>query len=98
MKGLIAAAFAAALVVGIGVPAVTSTPANAAAVVVVGGKLGGGVVVGRSHVCRSWGRRHGARHCARWGWRHRVKHCSRWNYHHGRRGACRSWRYVVVWR
>lgn len=98
MKTLIAAAFAAALIVGVGAPIVAPTPANAAVAVVVGGRLGGGIVVGRTHVCRHWGRHHGARHCSRWGWRHRVKHCNRWRMHHGRRGACIGWRYVVVWR
>ena len=97
MKTLIAAAFAVALAVGIAAP-VAVTPANAAVAVVVGGRLNGGIVVGRTHQCRRWGWHHGRRHCATWGWRHRVRNCRAWNYHHGRRGACRSWRVVYVWR
>jgi hypothetical protein len=99
MKFLIASAFAVAMLVGVGGTTIaTTTPANAAVTVVVGGKLNGGIVVSRARTCRHWGHRHGRRHCHRWGYRHRVKHCNRWHYRHGRRGACRGWRYAVVWR
>jgi hypothetical protein len=99
MKGtLVATAFAAAFAIGVGMTPVTTTPANAAVTVVVGGKIGGGVVVGRSRLCRHWARRHGRRHCTRWGWRHRVRHCARWKMRHGRRHGCARHRYVIVWR
>jgi hypothetical protein len=98
MKTLIATAFAAALMVGLAGPIATPTPANAAVAVVIGGKINGGVVISRKRLCRNWGHRHGKRHCRTWGWRHRVRHCKTWRWHHGRRGACRTWRYVWVWR
>jgi hypothetical protein len=98
MKTLIASIFAAALMLGIGGSAGTSTPANAAAVVVGVGHHGV-VVAAHGRTCRTWHWRHGHRGaCKVWGHRHHVKYCRahHWRNHH--RGACRLWGWRWIWR
>ena len=97
MKALIASAFAAALLVGLGASPATTAPASAA--VVVGVSNHGVVVVSRKHVCRTWRWRHG-RHagCKTWGWRHHEKWCRSWHWRNHHRGACRTWGWRWVWR